>query len=210
MRVHPFSCMGRHRHGGRGFGFAGFMGGDRLGGFRAGRKLASGDLQLIVLALLAEKPCHGYEIIKALEDKSGGFYTPSPGMVYPALTYLEEVGHTSVEAEGNRKLYSITDAGREYLDKNRDEADAMLSQLDWMSRKMAHVRRVFGGDETGEEESEESAYRAAGHREVWQAIRDLRAALRERRRDSTAKERDRIVAALRRAAEDIRGHSRQR
>src|ERR1044072_3839042 len=94
--------MGRHR-GGRGYGhFAmGFMGERGMGGrgFRTGRKLASGDLQLIILALLAEKPHHGYEIIKALEDRSHGFYAPSPGMVYPALTYLEEIGHATIEAE---------------------------------------------------------------------------------------------------------------
>ena len=65
--------------------------------FGMGRKLASVDLQLLILGLLAEKPRHGYEIIKALDERSKGFYVPSPGMVYPALTYLEEIGHATVD-----------------------------------------------------------------------------------------------------------------
>ena len=213
MHLHAFSCMGRHRHSGGGFGrFAGFMGGDGgFGGFRAGRKLASGDLQLIVLALLAEKPAHGYELIKALEERSGGFYTPSPGMVYPALTYLEEIGHASVESEGTRKLYSITDAGREHLRLNRDEVDAMSEQLERISRKMAHLRRMFRSDEGdgNDDASAEEAYRRAGHKDVWRAIRELRAALHALRRDGTAKERERAAEILRRATEEIRGGRRE-
>jgi DNA-binding PadR family transcriptional regulator len=72
-------------------------------------------LQLVILALLEERPRHGYEIIKALEETSKGFYAPSPGMVYPALTYLEEVGYATVEAEGSKKLYQITAAGQSVL-----------------------------------------------------------------------------------------------
>jgi len=75
------------------------------------RKLGSGDLQLIVLALLAERPRHGYEIIKTLEMISKGYYTPSPGVVYPALSYLETVGYASVKSEGTKKLYRITGVG---------------------------------------------------------------------------------------------------
>ena len=74
---------------------------------RAGRMLASGDLQLIILALLSMKPRHGYEIIKAIEEHSSGIYTPSPGVVYPALTYLEETGFALSETQGTKKLYRI-------------------------------------------------------------------------------------------------------
>src|SRR6202050_330582 len=119
--------MGRH---GRRFGhFAGgFTGGMGMGGraFRAGRRLASGDLQLVLLALLSERPSHGYELIKALEERSGGFYSPSPGMIYPALTWLEEVGYASVAAEGAKKLYTITATGQEYLSDNPESADAIV------------------------------------------------------------------------------------
>jgi Transcriptional regulator PadR-like family len=86
--------FGRHA-GGPGFRrFGGwFADGGELGGhgFGMGRKLASVDLQLLILGLLADRPRHGYEIIKALDERSKGFYAPSPGMVYPALTYLEEI-----------------------------------------------------------------------------------------------------------------------
>src|SRR5208282_4097464 len=88
-------------------------------GMRAARMLASGDLQLIILALLSEKPRHGYEIIKQIEEHSSGAYSPSPGMVYPALTYLEEGGFATSELEGTKKLYRITEAGTKHLNENR-------------------------------------------------------------------------------------------
>src|SRR5579862_6277310 len=107
---------GRGRHGFGPFA-AGFADGTGMGGggFRTGRKLGAADLQLIILALLKEKPRHGYEIIKALEERSAGFYVPSPGMVYPALTYLEETGHAVVESDGSKKLYRITETGETRL-----------------------------------------------------------------------------------------------
>lgn len=183
----------RHGHGLGGFA-AGFMGGAGLAGaaFR-GRKLGSSDLQLVLLALLAEQPSHGYELIKALEERSGGFYSPSPGMVYPALTYLEEVGRASVEADGTKKLHSITSAGRDYLEANREAADAMLGQLAFIGRKMGRVREFFGDDEDEH----------GGAREVWHARRELREALREMRH-VTADEAKRIAAILLRAAADVR------
>src|ERR1700723_701314 len=140
-RLHHF--FGRH-HGGRGFGpfGRGFMEGGGFGdrAFGMGRKLASVDLQLLILGLLAEKPRHGYEIIKALDERSKGFYIPSPGMVYPALTYLEEIGHATVEADGARKLYHITDAGREHLQKNIADADAMIAQFGRVGERMERMR----------------------------------------------------------------------
>jgi DNA-binding PadR family transcriptional regulator len=187
---------GRHgRHGHFAGGFFGCMG---MGGraFRAGRRLASGDLQLVLLALLAERPSHGYELIKALEERSGGFYAPSPGMIYPALTWLEEVGYASVAAEGAKKLYSITDTGRAYLTDNQESADAMLAQLEHIGRKMGRVREIFGTDEE-EEDSRDS-------REVHAARRELKQALREKR-GSSAEEKSRIAAILKEAADKIRG-----
>ena len=183
---------------GRGFGvFPGFFsGGMGMGGraFRAGRRLASGDLQLVLLALLAERPSHGYELIKALEERSGGFYSPSPGMIYPALTWLEEMGHASVTSEGAKKLYSITDAGREYLKQNRDAADAMLGQLDYIGRKMGRVREIFGFDDDEDSQAIDSARR------------ELRQALREKR-NASPEEKNRIAAILTSAAAQIRGQS---
>jgi DNA-binding PadR family transcriptional regulator len=196
--LHPHDCIGRH---GRRHGFAGVLGGVLGHGdfgwhsFRAGRKLGAEDLQLIILALLAEKPAHGYEIIKALAERSGGYYHPSPGMVYPALTYLEEIGYASVETEGTRKLYNITDAGRVHLEENRGIADTMLAQLKWVGEKMAHMRSAFS-NEGDQGDAMSAKLRAARAR--------LRAALIERG-DASEDEQRRIAEILDRAAEAIRG-----
>jgi DNA-binding PadR family transcriptional regulator len=189
-------------------GFGGFFGtgsaarGFGWHGFRAGRKLGADDLQLVILALLADKPYHGYEIIKALEERSGGFYSPSPGMVYPALTYLEELGYASIEAEGTKKLYRITDEGRAYLEQNRRVVDAIFAQLEWIGAKMEHVRRVFTGDGThaGEAEDKPRGWSA----ELNQARRTLRSALASII-DLSAEEQRRIADILERAAREIRG-----
>jgi len=165
--------------------------------FLAGRRLAAGDLRLVILAILAERASHGYELIKALEERSGGFYAPSPGMVYPALTWLEEMGYASVAIDGMKKLYSITDQGRTYLGENRQAADAMLGQLDYIGRKMGRVREIFGGLDEDEE--------AEAH-DLGAARRELRQALREKR-GAPAEERSRIAQILRDAAARIRGKS---
>src|SRR5215475_3316211 len=135
----------RRRGGGFGWGDRhGIGGGDMV---RAGRMLATGDVRLIALALIAEQPRHGYEIIKVLEDKTEGWYSPSPGMVYPTLTYLEEAGYVTAQTEGAKKLYTITDEGRAHLDENRDFVDAVLERLAFIGERVARMRRRFGGDE---------------------------------------------------------------
>jgi DNA-binding PadR family transcriptional regulator len=115
------------------------------GGVPGGRKLSSADLQLVVLSLLERQPAHGYELIRTLEETSNGFYTPSPGVIYPALTYLEEIGHAAVAPDGNRKLYSITDAGRAHLDASRPAAQAILAALGRIGERMEQVREAFAG-----------------------------------------------------------------
>jgi len=129
-----------HRRHWRSFGF-----GDRQGGggdmLRAGRMLAQGDLRLIALALIAEQPRHGYEIIKVLEEKTADWYSPSPGIVYPTLTYLEEVGYVTAQSEGAKKLYTITQEGRAHLEENRDFVDAVLSRLAAVGQRISRMRR---------------------------------------------------------------------
>jgi DNA-binding PadR family transcriptional regulator len=201
-RLHHF--FGRH-HGGRGFGHfgRGFMGGD-MGGraFGMGRKLASVDLQLLILGLLAEKPRHGYEIIKALDERSKGFYVPSPGMVYPALTYLEEIGHATVETEGTRKLYHITEAGKQHLDEHRDRAESLLGQFERVGDRMDRLRRAMHAEESGEDAGGDTERR--GSRELLRARRDLKAALADKW-DSPREEQQRIAEILKRAATEILG-----
>ena len=99
-----FWLMGRrgdHGFGPFGHGFRGGRGGGGRDGFRSGRMLGDGDLRLIALLLIEEQPRHGYDIIRALEERTSGAYSPSPGVVYPTLTYLEEAGYATSATEGS-------------------------------------------------------------------------------------------------------------
>ncbi|MDE2227556.1 MAG: PadR family transcriptional regulator [Alphaproteobacteria bacterium] len=186
----------RHR---RGYGRFGWWMEEGVGfgprGVSAGRKLGSGELQLLILALLEEQPRHGYDLIKELTERSGGFYAPSPGMVYPALTYLEELGHAAVESEGAKKLYRITESGKAELGKNREAVQAMLDQFERIARKMERMRRFFAGDAI-ENEDDRSEFRAARHA--------LRTALREAR-EASPEAQQRVLEIVTRAVQDIRG-----
>ena len=107
---------GRHRHGGE---------------HDLRRFFAHGDLRLVVLRLIDEKPRHGYEIIKEIEDRVGGAYSPSPGVIYPTLTLLEELGYVAVTpGEGARKLHTITDEGRAFLTANHQAVDALFARME--------------------------------------------------------------------------------
>jgi DNA-binding PadR family transcriptional regulator len=105
--------------------------GHGLGGPRGGRIFSHGGLRFVLLQLISDKPCHGYELIKQIEERLGGSYSPSPGTVYPTLTLLEEMGYLSVDDAdtGGRKRYRITDAGRVFLEENRVTADTMLARM---------------------------------------------------------------------------------
>lgn len=139
-------AAGRHRrwrH--EGFGRGGRHGGFGEGGedlMRARRMLVQGDLRLVALALIAEAPRHGYEIIKQLEEKTADWYSPSPGIVYPTLTYLEEAGYVTASTEGSKKLYTITDEGRAYLESNRDLVNAVLERLAALGERVNRWRRA--------------------------------------------------------------------
>jgi len=210
-----WDCAGRGHHGGHlgghGFRHLGFGGGGPGGfGFRAGRKLSSADLQLVLLHLLGEKPRHGYELIKAVEELSNGFYIPSPGVIYPALTYLEEIGDATSQLEETRKRYQLTDAGRAHLQGRATEVKDLLEQFAWLGRGMDRVRQAFAEGDQAESEGEDIRFddRGRGFRtdvhELRSAFRLLRLALREKRR-SPRGELVRIARILLRAAEEIRG-----
>ncbi|WP_232823405.1 PadR family transcriptional regulator [Dyella sp. C9] len=122
--------MGRGRGGGRGFGDDEGQGWGGMGGrFRGGRVFGHGDLKLILLALIAEQPRHGYELIRTIEEMFDGAYAPSPGAVYPTLTLLEELGYANVESGDGKKLYSITAEGQAFLAENKDAVDAVMSRM---------------------------------------------------------------------------------
>ena len=105
--------------------------GPRRRGFRmGGRMFEQGDLKLVILRLLDEKPRHGYEIIKALEERSGGAYAPSPGTVYPTLTLLEDLGYArATPEEGGRKIYEITPEGRAHLAEHRSTVEDIFERI---------------------------------------------------------------------------------
>jgi DNA-binding PadR family transcriptional regulator len=139
-----------HRRRFGGFGYGGRHGGGRgdmnPDDMRAGRMLAQGDLRLVALALIAQAPRHGYEIIKLVEEKTSDWYSPSPGIVYPTLTYLEEAGYVTAAAEGSKKLYTITNEGRAYLEANRDLADVVLDRLSGLGERVNRWRRAARGE----------------------------------------------------------------
>jgi DNA-binding PadR family transcriptional regulator len=132
---------GRHHggeHHGRHRGFGGPRDHDR--GFGGGRErhFDNGELRFVILQLIADKPSYGYEIIKAIEERLSGGYAPSPGVVYPTLTMLEEEGYATVSStESNKKLYAATEVGVEYLKENKVVVKAIFG-------RMEKAAKVFG------------------------------------------------------------------
>jgi DNA-binding PadR family transcriptional regulator len=157
--------------------------------------LAQGDLKLLALALIAEQPRHGYELIKLIEEKTSGFYSPSPGVVYPTLTFLEEAGYVTAESEGAKKRYTITEEGRAYLEENRDVADMVLERLAAIGEKLARRRRWA---------SERDEEQAGVPKLVDAALENLRAAAARRLETEDAEAETRIVEILARAAQDVK------
>jgi DNA-binding PadR family transcriptional regulator len=198
---HAIGRHHEHRGGGGRFGGGGpgGFGGDG-DGFPRGRKFSSDDLQLLLLSMIDAQPSHGYELIKALETRSNGFYSPSPGMVYPALTYLEELGYVTVQLEGNRKRYELSETGRAYLATNRVRVELMLAKLTHIARKMDSVRRAFAGEEPAD--ISEGGWLP----ELSEARRALKHALLLRDNAPAAEQR-RIAGILMRAAKEIEGQS---
>ena len=183
-------------HFGPGFGRGGRHGGGSGGSdfMRARRMLAQGDLRLIALALIAQQPRHGYEIIKLLEDKTAGWYSPSPGIVYPTLTYMEEAGYLTAQTEGTKKLYSITPEGRAHLEENRDFVNAVLDRLAAVGEKISRMRR------RDEREQERSNSGPALVRAALENLQDV--ALRRLEEEPEAE--PRVVELLARAASDLK------
>src|SRR5437016_13220427 len=128
------------RFGWQGFGF-GF--GPRGWGFRGGRGrrqwFGAGDMKYVILKLLKDKPRHGYEVMKELEERLHGCYSPSPGTVYPTLQWLEDEGLVRAKEVDGKKVYEVTDAGSRFLEEHRDVVD------DIFERVRDAVDRALGG-----------------------------------------------------------------
>jgi DNA-binding PadR family transcriptional regulator len=159
-------------------------GGHRL---RGPKMFDAGALRYVVLQLIADRPRHGYEIIKEIEDRVGGDYAPSPGAIYPLLALLEDLGHVVVTSEGNKKLHTITPLGRGFLKENRAFVDAILERMAMFSGKdRRHARFAYHG--------------------IRNAMHEIKALLMARSRGDglSDEQREQIEAILARAAKDIR------
>ena len=193
--------------------------------FRIGRMLASGDLRLIALYFIEQQPRHGYDLIKAIEEKTGGIYSPSPGVIYPALTFLEEANYVTSVAEGNKRLYTITDEGRAHLNDNRAAVESTLAhlaavgeQFDKVRDRWAEVREDFATDRRrhGGRITVPTVRHHGPHHDrdmhdvepdVNDARRDLKDAIKQAARSRSVEKQHRLADILRRAADEIReGH----
>ncbi|MDP3738772.1 MAG: PadR family transcriptional regulator [Hyphomonadaceae bacterium] len=182
-----FGGRGRGRHRGEddGDGAEGF---GRFGS-RGGRLLGHGDLRLLLLALIGEKPRHGYDLIRAVEERFAGAYAPSPGAVYPTLTMLEEQDLIRAEAApegsgGSKRLYAITPEGKAFLKENEALVDGIFTRIAMVASH--HSSR-------------------AAPDEVWEAWKTLKQAMNMPRAPWTDAEAERIRAILMKAARDIVG-----
>jgi len=232
---HRMEAIGRRGWGGWGGpgGRGGFGGGD-WGGFgdnlRIGRMLASGDLRLVALYLIEQQPRHGYDLIKAIEEKTNGLYSPSPGVIYPALTFLEEANFVTSVTEGNKRLYTITDEGRVHLNDNRAAVESTLShlatvgeQFEKVRARWAEVREEFhdGPPHPPHDGPHHGPHPGPHHHgphhdrdlhdvepDVNDARRDLKDAIKQAARSRSVEEQHRLAEILRRAAREIRGGHR--
>jgi DNA-binding PadR family transcriptional regulator len=156
---HPGHCHGGREHGRferefRGFGRGGpgfggperRFGGPGRGGFGRGfgegrgRLFDAGDVKLVILKLLADEPSYGYQLIKTMEQRLGGGYTPSAGVIYPTLTLLEEEGLATSSLENNKKVYSLTPEGIEHLEANKVQIGELFERLEETGRSFERGR----------------------------------------------------------------------
>jgi len=166
-----------------GFGPRGW-GWGRRGRGRRRQWFESGDMKYVILKLLKDKPRHGYEVMKELEERMQGCYSPSPGTVYPTLQWLEDEGLVSAKDVAGKKVYEITDAGRMFLDEHKDVVE------DIFERVKDAVDQTLGGG-MGEINSAVGRLVRSVYRTGWRA------------KDDAA--RTRVAEILRRAMEDIEG-----
>jgi DNA-binding PadR family transcriptional regulator len=135
------------------------FGGGRRGGRGRRRVFESGELRLVLLKLVADEPRHGYDLIRAVEELTGGEYAPSPGVIYPTLTLLQDMGLIEeAPGDGPRKPFQVTEDGRAHLEEKSEEVDGLFERLDDL-RPSQH---------------------SEGASPIWRAMRNLGMAIRHR------------------------------
>ena len=111
---------------------------------RRSRFFAKGDLKYVILDLLKDKPSHGYEIIRALEDRFHGLYSPSAGSVYPTLQLLEDMGYVKSAEQDGKKVYTITEAGLKFLTESEETVGRIKDHMhEWWSDNRDDVREIY-------------------------------------------------------------------
>ena len=139
--------QGWGRHGPGGFGGPGW---GRDGGGRRRRMFVGGELKLVLLKLIADEPRHGYDLIREIEALTGGEYAPSPGVVYPTLTLLEDMGQIAEQrSEGAKKLFAVTEAGQAELAEQAELVETLLARLAEIGKRAERtdgtpIRRSMG------------------------------------------------------------------
>ncbi|AKH42356.1 DNA-binding PadR family transcriptional regulator [Altererythrobacter atlanticus] len=179
----PFGEEGPFGRGGP-FGGRGGRGGGRFGGGRGRRRMFDrGELRLVLLKLLADEPRHGYDLIKAIEDLTGGEYAPSPGVIYPTMQMMLDEGMIAeIPNESSRKVFSVTEAGQAELAEQQELAAKLIDRL----AKLGEERR------------------SSPHRQIQRAMENLHNALRNRRDDGLDAETvERIVDVIDEAARKV-------
>jgi DNA-binding PadR family transcriptional regulator len=177
---------------GHGFPFRGFpfgsgrqgsWSGSARGGRRRTQMFESGEMKFVILRLLKEKPRHGYEVIKALEEKLAGYYTPSAGTVYPTLQLLEDEGYVRVVETDGKKVYHVTPEGERYLEEHRDLLDEIIDRV-------RETVRDFAGGGVGEVQSAFAKLAGTTFKRAWRRGPD----------DPALK---RVAEILRKAADEV-------
>jgi DNA-binding PadR family transcriptional regulator len=137
-RSHSEEAHGRHRRGrhhhDKVFSREERRHGHGRRGERSARPFDYGDLRLLVLSMIEQEPQHGYQLMRAIEERMGGSYSPSPGVIYPTLSWLEDMGYARVEAEMGRKSYAISEEGKAFLKANRAAIDDIQARMGVASR----------------------------------------------------------------------------
>lgn len=172
---------------------------------RRSKWLSSDDLHLVILNMLAERPMHGYEIIRRIEAYTSGFYAPSPGMVYPLLSRLETDGLAFLKASGTKKIFELTPYGTSLLNKNRQTVITIMEQIKTFGEKMAYFQNQL----LQEEQANERWGGKFGRdnldlkTEFMKVRRELKAAIFEKA-SASFDEKKRVLEVMKRAVTEIR------
>jgi DNA-binding PadR family transcriptional regulator len=172
----------------------------KMAAIKKGMLLDSPEMRLIALHLLSQHPSHGYEIIKSVGKLTSGVYAPSPGMVYPTLTYIEKLSYATSDMQGGKKLFRITKEGTAFLTEHQGQLTEVLSRIDFLGRKMASMQQHMA-----QEQMTDERWGATGTENA--AFRDLRHELKTvlfEKLNASEQEKGRIMKIMRNAIDTIR------